>query len=93
MMTREEKIEIVRQARDVLYSQGNQSTFGLDALLHALEAEKPLAEGWAGPRRWRSRWDAQLGRLISIDFIPVWLNYQPKEGRRVAIYAREEGAL
>jgi len=53
--------------------------------LESLVKGEVVAEGWAGPRRWRSRWDGKTGRLVSTDFIPVWLNYQPRAGEPVLV--------
>jgi len=59
------------------------------AVIAALEAE-PLAEGWAGKQRFRRRVRGPMCEPIYDDYIPVWLNYQPKEGKRVAIYGVED---
>jgi len=79
----------LRQIRDWLNSQcdyPDEGTFNaLDEAIAALEA-KPLAEGWAGPQRFRRRVVGPMCEPVYDDYIPVWLNYQPKEGKRVAIY-------
>ena len=53
------------------------------------QSVRPLAVGWAGPARWRSRWDSKLGRLVQDRHIPVHLDRCPKEGKPVTVTPRK----
>ena len=70
---------------------GKREGFGYQHYVtESLVKGEVVAKGWAGPRRWRSRWDGKTGRLVSTDFIPVWLNYQPRAGEPVCVIRARE---
>jgi len=95
MDNHKEMAENLKSAREDLrslmlpYPAIQAARLKMQFVIAALEADpggEPLAEGWAGPQRFRRRVVGPMCEPVYDDYIPVWLNYQPKEGKRVAIY-------
>jgi hypothetical protein len=71
------------------YIHGNAT--GPRRLYESLVKGEVVAEGWAGPKRFRLR-GFSMGKPFYDDYIPVHLNHCPKDGEAVLVIRAKENA-